>query len=139
MFRGASAGLRWSTSLLAVLVLALILSAVYARIRWQPPPTHGPSDRVIRVQVLNGSGESGVGSKVAAYLREGAFHVVDIDNADAFDYFTTLVVARTEDPTPAHIVARYLGNPPVILQAWDRDFAEVTVIVGSDRSQLSLE
>jgi len=139
MIGGANAGMRWGTALLALLVVALVLSAGYARLRWRPFPTHGPAERVIRVQVLNGSGEEGVGSKLAVHLREGAFHVVDIDNADGFDYFTTLVVARSEDPLPALTVANYLGDPPVIRQAWDRDFAEVTVIVGSDRSRLKLD
>ena len=33
---------------------------------------------MIRVQVLNGSGEGGLGSRVASFLREGGFHVVEV-------------------------------------------------------------
>ena len=36
-------------------------------------------------------------------------------------------------------VARYLGGPPVVKQAWDSDAADVTVVLGSDRSHLRLE
>jgi hypothetical protein len=36
-------------------------------------------------------------------------------------------------------VARYLGGPPVIRQTWDSDLAEVTVVIGSDRSKLKLD
>lgn len=125
---------------LVVLVAALVLSTVYAR--WAPKPgprTAGPNERVIRVQVLNGSGEGGIGGRVATALREGGFHVAEVGNADRFDYFETLVVARRDDPAAARAVARYLGGPPVVLQAWSSDLAEVTVVVGSDRSRLRLD
>jgi hypothetical protein len=125
---------------LAVLVAALVLSGAYARLRPRGHlRTHGAAERVIRVQVLNGSGEEGIGTRVASYLRDGGFHVVEVGNADRFDYFATMVVARTRDPGPARAVARYLGGPPVIRQAWTSDLAEVTVVLGSDRSRLRLE
>jgi hypothetical protein len=61
-----------------------------------------------------------------------------VRNADRDDYFATLVVARREDPAGALAVARYLGGPPVIRQAWRSDQADVTVVLGSDRSRLHL-
>jgi hypothetical protein len=93
----------------------------------------------VRVQVLNGCGEGGIASRVASFLREGGFQVVDVRNADRGDYFATLVVAREEDPAAATAVARYLGGPPVVRQAWDQDLADVTVVIGSDRSRLRLD
>jgi hypothetical protein len=48
-------------------------------------------------------------------------------------------VARGEDPAAARVVARYLGSPPVIRQAWGSDEADVTVVIGSDRSKLHLD
>jgi hypothetical protein len=125
---------------LAVLVLALLGSWVYARLQ----PTREMrlaegTQRVIRVQVLNGSGESGIGSRVASFLREGGFHVVEVRNADRSDYFPTLVVARREDGRTALEVSRYLGGPPVLQQTWNSDLADVTVVIGSDRSRLHLE
>ena len=125
---------------LGVLVVALVLSTIYAR--WAPRPgprTHGSHDRVIRVQVLNGSGEAGIGRRVATHLREGGFHVAEVGNADRSDYFETLVVARRDDPSAARAVSRYLGGPPVVLQTWTSDRAEVTVVLGSDRSRLRLD
>jgi hypothetical protein len=125
---------------LAVLVGALALSWAYASF-WPRPqePVTGEQHRVIRVQVLNGSGEGGVAAKVALFLREGGFHVVQVDNADRQDYFATLVVARRADPAAARAVAHYLGSPPVIRQAWGSDVADVTVVLGSDRSRLRID
>jgi hypothetical protein len=130
---------------LAVVVVALAGSWAYATF-WPKGgevrriTTAGtPARRVIRVQVLNGSREGGIGSRVASFLREGGFQVVEVRNADRADYFATMVVARRTDPTSARAVARYLGGPPVIRQAWNSDVADVTVVLGGDRSRLHLD
>jgi hypothetical protein len=125
---------------LAVLVSALVLSWAYAAL-W-PRRDHlaaGPGGRLIRVQVLNGSREGRVGARIARYLRAGGFQVVEVGNADRTDYVGSMVVARRTDPAAARIVAHYLGDPPVIRQAWTSDVAEVTVVIGSDRSRLRIE
>jgi hypothetical protein len=128
------------TATLAVAVAALGLSTVYARLAPHlKMRTAGREGRVIRVQVLNGSGEGGEGSRVAAFLREGGFHVVEVGNADLSDYPATLVVARRTDPSAARAVARYLGGLPMIRQAWSSDLAEVTVVLGRDRGRLKIE
>ena len=127
-----------ATVLLAVVVFGLGGSWLYARVfgrKAEPPQANG---QVIRVQVLNGSGEAGIATRVASYLREGGFHVVEVRNADRFDYFPTLVLARTRQPGPAEEVARYLGTPPVLLQSWDSEAAQVTLIIGRDRSHIRL-
>lgn len=132
-------GNRIALVVVGVLVVALAGSFLYARFRRRPELKLAGDHRVIRVQVLNGSGEGGIGSRVASYLREGGFHVVEVKNADRTDYFASMVVARREDPATALAVARYLGGPPVIRQAWSSDLAEVTVVIGRDRSRLHLE
>jgi hypothetical protein len=131
---------RWALAVLGLLVGALVVSAAYSRFQTgSPRRTYGPQSRVIRVQVLNGCGEGGIGSRVASYLREGGFQVTEVGNADRSDYFASMVVARREDVSSAETVARYLGGPPVLRQAAPADYAEVTVVLGSDRSRLRLE
>ena len=142
---------------LGVVVVALAGSWGWVRFKPRPAPREGMSsrtsagvwpntgeqppvqDRVIRVQVLNGTREGGMGTRVASFLREGGFHVIEVKNADRSDYFATVVVARGEDPSAARAVARYLGSPPVIRQSRGGDAADVTLIIGSDRSHLRIE
>ncbi len=127
------------TVMLALAVVALLASSFAGR--WRPKlprMLEAEHAAVVRVQVLNGSGERGVASKAAAFLRDGGFQVVDIRNADRSDYFSTFVVARREDDTGARSVSRYLGGPPVIRQAWGPELADVTLVIGSDRSRLQL-
>jgi hypothetical protein len=132
--------MKGAIAVLALVVAALLISLVWSRL---VPSNDGPSagehHHVIRVQVLNGSGEGGIASRVASDLREGGFQVVEVKNADRSDYFATLVVARRPDLESARAVAHYLGGPPIIRQAWSSDLAEVTVVLGSDRSRLHLE
>ncbi len=138
--RGGSPAGRLLTWTLAVLVAALVLSWAYAAL-WprRDRSGAGPDGRLIRIQVLNGSREGGVGARIAAYLREGGFQVVEVGNADRSDYVASMVVARRTDPAAARIVAHYLGDPPIVQQAWTSDAAEVTVVIGSDRSRLHSE
>jgi LytR cell envelope-related transcriptional attenuator len=123
-----------------VVVGALVLSWAYAA--WWPKPASravGVEGRLIRVQVLNGTREGGIGARVARALRDGGFQVVEVANADRSDYVASLVVARRDDPSAAWAVSRYLGGAPVIRQAWSSDLADVTVVIGSDRSRLRVE
>jgi hypothetical protein len=131
---------RGLTALLGILVVALGISAVWPHLRPKlPRALRGRTDRLVRVQVLNGSGEGGIASRVAAYLRDGGFQVVEVSNADRPDYFATMVVARRPDPSGAEEVSRYLGGTPMVRQAWSSERADVTVVIGSDRSRLRLE
>ena len=138
-------GSRIAIAALTVVVGALAVSWGYATFHPGVETTRElatvgtPARRVIRVQVLNGSGEGGVGSRVASFLRQGGFQVVEVRNADRSDYFATMVVARRPDVASARAVASYLGGPPVIKQAWNSDVADVTVVLGSDRSRLHLD
>jgi hypothetical protein len=87
-----------------------------------------------RVEVLNGNGRIGATRVVAeAVVRQG-FRVVRTDNADRFDYATTLVVAQGEDAQQAaREVAGILGVPTVYLEeAAPSLVVEVSIIVGQD-------
>lgn len=125
--------------LMGVLVVALIGGFLWAQFGPRPTQKRRTGRHVVRVQVMNGSGEPGVATRVAQFLREGGFQVVDVRNADRSDYFSSMVVARRADLSLAREVAHYLGGPPLIQQAWDSELADVTVLIGSDRSRLQLE
>jgi hypothetical protein len=124
---------------LGVLVGALIVSWGWTLFARTGKGSRREGKHVVRVQVLNGSGEPGVGTRVAAYLREGGFQVTDVRNADRNDYFATFVIARRSDLSLADEVSHYLGGPPLVRQEWSSELADVSVLVGSDRSRLQLE
>ena len=135
--RGSGSGF-W-LAILALGVLGLAVSWAWSAFTGHDPGTRRTGRHVVRVQVLNGSGEPGVGTRVAAFLREGGFQVTDVRNADRNDYFATFVVARRGDLSLAQEVAHYLGGPPLVRQEWSSELADVSVLVGSDRSKLSID
>jgi hypothetical protein len=144
---GSGAGPRWLVPLLAIVLGAFALSAGWQwwLDRQAPAPAqaerHAPAatpkgiSSAARVEVLNGSGEPGAAAKLASYLREGGFNVVQVGSADRFDYGRTIVIGRTDDPRSARAVSAYLGRVTKILQR-ARSEADVTVIVGRDRGRL---
>jgi len=136
--RGADGG-RLATVVLALVVGALGVSWAWTTFGPGNPHARRTGRHVVRVQVLNGSGEPGVGTRVAAFLREGGFQVTDVRNADRNDYFATFVVARRSDLSLAREVAHYLGGPPLVRQEWSSELADVSVLIGSDRSRLRIE
>ena len=137
--KGAEGG-RIAIAVVGLLVLALAGSWAWARFAPLPGHKAGPATaRVIRVQILNGSGEPGVGVRLASFLRDGGYKVVEVRNADRSDYFASMVVARRGELSIAREVAHYLGGPPLIQQVWDADLADVSVVIGTDRRNLRLE
>ncbi|HEV8480320.1 MAG TPA: LytR C-terminal domain-containing protein [Candidatus Eisenbacteria bacterium] len=97
-------------------------------------PVQAHAAKGIRVEVLNGSGQEGVGGKVAAVLRDGGFQVVSVRNADRFDYPRTLVAARGADVGRAQAVAHKLDGSQIIRQRAPVDW-DVTVVVGRDQAR----
>lgn len=84
---------------------------------------------LVTVEVLNGSGVAGIAGKAAAMLQEHGFHVVNVDNADSFDYTRTQVISRQAEMGPAKEVAEIMGAE--LLKEEVPGFpAMVTVIVG---------
>ena len=136
--RGGGSNPAWLV-LLTLVVVALAVSWGWTVLGPRNPGARRSGRHVVRVQVLNGSGEPGVGTRVAAWLREGGFQVTDVRNADRNDYFASFVVARRSDLSLAEEVAHYLGGPPLVRQEWSSELADVSVLVGSDRSRLMIE
>ena len=110
-------------------LIALCAGSIALRVG---PQATGKPKQPIRIELLNGSGRSGLAGELASYLRDGGFDVLEVSNADRADYRTTLVVCRTEAPEPGKIVAEYLGTRHVIQQISSQEMIDVTVIVGRD-------
>ncbi|HET9951202.1 MAG TPA: LytR C-terminal domain-containing protein [Candidatus Eisenbacteria bacterium] len=131
MAKKAARGARlldWTLAALFVVIAALGVSTALR----VGPQSVGRPKRPLRIELLNGSGRSGLAGELASYLRDGGFDVLLVSNADRSDYRNTLVVNRTETPEPGNIVADYLGTRHVIQQIRAQEMIDVTVIVGRD-------
>ena len=70
-----------------------------------PKPTVNPVDKAtgidrskLSIQVLNGSGTAGVGKKASDYLESLGYNVVQVGNADSFNFEkTTIQIKNSKD------------------------------------------
>jgi len=93
----------------------------------------GQGRQVLPAIVLNGSGEPGVGERVAEHLIPGGFRVVVSENASSFDHDTTLVVVPSEEHRAlGERVRDLLGVGEVQVAGPASGLADVTIVVGKD-------
>jgi len=124
--------------LLFFAVLSLLISTT---LRWIVPPPGDPifGRDVIRVEILNGCGKSGVAERVTDWLRENGFDIVYFGNADSFEYEKSILLDRSGRPEFTREVASVLGCANIEKRYDGLLLLDVTVIVGHDWEDLKLE
>ena len=98
----------------------------------------GKPQKLIQLDVLNGSGARGVAARCMNYLRGCGFDVVEMKNYKVSNIPRTLVVDRTGDRAAALRVAFALGiSEKNVIQQLNPDyFVDVSVIIGGDYPSL---
>ena len=89
----------------------------------------------IRVQILNGNGEPGIGEEVAAKLSQENFRVILSGNARSLDYETTLIVTYDSSQkgiATAERAKALLGVGEVQVSAQGQGIVDLTIVVGKD-------
>jgi len=87
-----------------------------------------------RAEVLNGSGQVQATRIVAESLVNRGFQIIRTDNADAFDYMESQVIAQGRDNRAvAEEVVKLLGTGELVLEVRARSgVVDVSIIVGQD-------
>jgi anionic cell wall polymer biosynthesis LytR-Cps2A-Psr (LCP) family protein len=86
----------------------------------------------IAVEVLNGSGTPGLANDVAKILIDAGYNIIDIGNADHYDYEVSHVISRTENMDAAKDIAILVPNAQLLKDELPDSNAHVTVIVGKN-------
>lgn len=87
----------------------------------------------IRVIILNGSGQPGVGKQVSDKLTPNGFVVIDIRNASSFNYKQTQIVAyKQQFMQQAEKIKQLVGVGNVVHHQVNQDVAELAIIIGQD-------
>lgn len=84
--------------------------------------------------ILNGSGNPGVAGDVAEKLININCRIVQIENADNFDYDKTQIIIYKDkvNNTLANKIKKTLGTGVIVRQNVPQDLADVTIVVGKD-------
>jgi hypothetical protein len=127
-----------------ILVLALgtvlVLSAASVAVGVMNWMTRAYGDEItgdIRIEVLNGTGESGAAKAVARALMKRKVDVLYVGNADGFDYAETVLIARGKK-SEIKSLGELLGCSRFIEQLKDDTMVDATLIIGADYRTLEL-
>ena len=94
--------------------------------------------RRVRVEVLNGAGETGAAATVTDSLRAWGFDVKTFANASRFDVEATYVIDRSSRDGAAARVAERLGDAELRVDLEPELYLDATVVLGRDwRERLS--
>ena len=94
--------------------------------------TFFPKPPMPKVEVLNGSGKVGAAQTVANTLKEYGYEIVNVGNADSFEYASTQIISHKKDLPGADQLPRIV-YPSTMTTAEDPAAkAEITIIVGKD-------
>ena len=89
------------------------------------------------IEILNGCGKSGIANLYSNYIRKNNFDVIEIKNAEHFNYeYTTLIINDSKDNISAHKLEKLLTiNKNNIIKkknlVWD-----YIIIIGKDYKEL---
>ena len=87
---------------------------------------------IIKVEVLNGAGVSGIAQRVTDYLRKEGFDVINYGNAESFSFYETIVLDRIGNRHRAQRVAQAVGAGTVVEQKNPFLALDVTMILCRD-------
>lgn len=88
--------------------------------------------RGLSVEVLNGNKMPGMAHSVARKLTELGFNVVNIDNADSFDYQKTVLIIYSKEVQIDDYINQYLGDIDIIRKEQPQNEVDMTIIIGKN-------
>ncbi len=88
--------------------------------------------RGMNVEVLNGNRVPGIAHKVANKMNELGFNVVNIDNADHFDYQKTVLIVYSKNDRLEEYIKQYLNDIEIIRKIQPNNGIDMTIIIGKN-------
>ena len=89
------------------------------------------------IEVLNGCGESGVANLFTKFLRSEGYDVIEIKNADNFQYTETIILFHNEEAQDkAEMLSEILNIKQSNIYFNKNSVWDLSVIIGSDYKNL---
>lgn len=127
-------------------MLALILFIAYtAYIKYSTEETYDNQEydygKVIQVEILNGTTETGLAFKFKDYLKSKKVDVVKTDNYTSNNVENSFIIDRIGNDRSAKTIAKLLGisSNNIIVQLNQDSLIEVSIVLGKDYKQLKVE
>ena len=98
----------------------------------------GDATAQFRIEILNGTGKSGLAQTAKKELLLRGIDVIRVDNAEHFDYPKSVLIARKKG-ADVELLGRILECENVVEQLRDDTLEDATLILGRDYQKLNLD
>lgn len=88
--------------------------------------------RGLKIEILNGSPIPGIANRIAQKLKEHGFNVINIDNADNFDYQKTVLIFYRKDGRLEESIAQIFKDVDIIHMGQPHGEIDMTIIAGKN-------
>ena len=88
--------------------------------------------RGLNIEVLNGNQIPGIAHRVADKMKELGFNVVNVDNADRFDYQKTVLIIYSKEVRADEYIKQFLDDVEVIRREQPNSEIDMTIIIGKN-------
>ncbi len=123
---------------MSVVLGVCVASVAVGVMNWHEGEEDEGMDEVLRIEILNGTGEKGLARKVAIALIKKKVDVLNVDNAKSFDYKESVIIARSDNPAVAAL-GELIGCRQVVEQLTEGTMVDATFILGEDFRKLDIE
>jgi len=98
----------------------------------------GPGAHEFRIKVLNGTGANGLAHEARRGLLKIGVDVIDVGNADHFEYEESILYARKAGADVEEL-GRVIGCKNVVVQLKEGTLEDAALILGADYRELNLD
>lgn len=121
-----------AASILAVIAFSLI-------VRWSGVEADYGLDREsFQIEVLNGTGETGLAMETAMELRTMGIDVLVVGDAERYDFAESILIDRKGNTDLMKRLSQFIGCRRVLKQIQPKPLVDATLIVGKDIEQLRI-
>jgi hypothetical protein len=115
------------------LFLLCLVFAISIATRWIGLAERVPEDRMdFQVEVLNGTGRTGLAMKAAIELRKAGIDVLVVGDAEHYHFGESILVDRKGDPDIMKRLSKLTGCRRIVLQVQREPLVDVTFVLGRD-------
>lgn len=94
--------------------------------------------KYFQMEVLNGTGRTGLAIKTAMELRKAGVDVLIVGDAEHYRFDESILVDRRGDPELMKRLSRLTGCRRIILQVQGEPLVDVTFVLGRDLIDLEI-
>jgi hypothetical protein len=121
------------TGIVAAAILVLIAFSLF--MRWSGVVAdYRFGGEPFQIEVLNGTGETGLAMETAMKLRTMGIDVLIVGDAQRYDFDESILIDRKGNPDLMKRLSRSIGCRRVLKQIQSKPLVDATLIVGRDAS-----